>query len=177
MDGHIKVDRAKLYTLPKSSIRIVGAALSEQTAKFVGSFADALITINLPDEQLNNVIAAFKANEGANTKSMILQVHVSYAPDEKQAIKNAMDQWRTNVVPGLVNENIKTVEEFDALFNLIHEEDVKKTVFISSKLNDYVALLKKYQMMGFDEIYVHNVGRNQSEIIEEFGKHVLPALQ
>ena len=108
---------------------------------------------------------------------MILQVHVSYAPDEKQAIKNAMDQWRTNVVPGLVNENIKTVEEFDALFNLIHEEDVKKTVFISSKLNDYVALLKKYQMMGFDEIYVHNVGRNQSEFIEEFGKHVLPALQ
>ncbi len=135
-----------------------------------------MITINLPDEQLKPVVAAFKSNGGAN-KPMILQVHVSYAHDEKQAIENAMDQWRTNVVPGLVNENIKTVEEFDALFDLIHEEDVRKAVFISTKLTDYVALLKKYQSMGFDEIYVHNVGRNQTEFIEDFGKHVLPALQ
>jgi hypothetical protein len=31
--------------------------------------------------------------------------------------------------------------------------------------------------MGFDEIHVHNVGRNQAEFIEAYGAEVLPALR
>ena len=31
--------------------------------------------------------------------------------------------------------------------------------------------------MGFDEIYLHNVGRNQAEFIEVFGREVLPKLR
>ena len=30
--------------------------------------------------------------------------------------------------------------------------------------------------MGFDEIHLHNVGRNQAEFIEAFGREVLPNL-
>ena len=30
--------------------------------------------------------------------------------------------------------------------------------------------------MGFDEIYLHNVGRNQYEFIEAFRREVLPNL-
>jgi hypothetical protein len=30
--------------------------------------------------------------------------------------------------------------------------------------------------MGFDAIYLHNVGRNQEAFIEAFGKHVIPRL-
>ena len=28
--------------------------------------------------------------------------------------------------------------------------------------------------MGFDEIHIHNVGRNQAEFIDVFGREVLP---
>ena len=28
--------------------------------------------------------------------------------------------------------------------------------------------------MGFDEVHLHNVGRNQAEFIEVFGREVLP---
>ena len=31
--------------------------------------------------------------------------------------------------------------------------------------------------MGFDEIYLHNVGRNQLEFIEAFRREVLPNLR
>ncbi len=31
--------------------------------------------------------------------------------------------------------------------------------------------------MGFDEVHLHNVGRNQAEFIEVFGKEVLPELR
>jgi predicted esterase len=31
--------------------------------------------------------------------------------------------------------------------------------------------------MGYDEIHLHNVGRNQAEFIEVFGREVLPNLR
>jgi coenzyme F420-dependent glucose-6-phosphate dehydrogenase len=31
--------------------------------------------------------------------------------------------------------------------------------------------------MGFDEIHLHNVGRNQAEFIDAFGREVLPKLR
>ena len=31
--------------------------------------------------------------------------------------------------------------------------------------------------MGFDEIHLHNVGRNQAEFIDVFGKNVIPNLR
>jgi predicted esterase len=31
--------------------------------------------------------------------------------------------------------------------------------------------------MGFDEIYLHNVGRNQAEFIDTFAEKVLPNLK
>jgi hypothetical protein len=37
-------------------------------------------------------------------------------------------------------------------------------------------LVQHYIDLGFDEIYVHNVGRNQSAFIAAYGKEVIPAL-
>jgi coenzyme F420-dependent glucose-6-phosphate dehydrogenase len=40
-----------------------------------------------------------------------------------------------------------------------------------------VAALQNYVDMGFDGIYLHNVGRNQAEFISVFGEKVLPRLR
>lgn len=50
-DGLVKVYDAKLYTLPGYMPTVVGAALTEQTARWVGSWADAMITTSRPPEQ------------------------------------------------------------------------------------------------------------------------------
>jgi coenzyme F420-dependent glucose-6-phosphate dehydrogenase len=36
--------------------------------------------------------------------------------------------------------------------------------------------VQEFLDLGFDRIYLHNVGRNQAEWIDVFGKDVLPAL-
>jgi hypothetical protein len=41
----------------------------------------------------------------------------------------------------------------------------------------HIANIQHYVDMGFDEIHLHNVGRNQAEFIEVFGAEVLPALR
>jgi hypothetical protein len=50
-------------------------------------------------------------------------------------------------------------------------------MLISADLDEHVAALQGYVEMGFDSIFLHNVGRNQAEFIAAFGKDVLPRLR
>ena len=60
---------------------------------------------------------------------------------------------------------------------LVRPEDFKNRVLMTSDLAAHAAHIQHYVDMGFDEIHLHNVGRNQAEFIEVFGKEVLPQLR
>ena len=47
---------------------------------------------------------------------------------------------------------------------------------ISADPDAHRAEIQRYVDLGFDRIYLHNVGRNQREWIEVFGRDVIPAL-
>jgi alkanesulfonate monooxygenase SsuD/methylene tetrahydromethanopterin reductase-like flavin-dependent oxidoreductase (luciferase family) len=95
--GLVTVDRARLYDVtPESPPPIVGAAVSAQTARWVGGWADGLITINQPREKLEEMISAFREG-GGEGKKLVLQVHLSYAETDEEALEIAYDQWRTNI--------------------------------------------------------------------------------
>ena len=50
--GLIRVDRARLWTLPVTPPSLIGAAVSTETAAWVGGWADGLITVNQDVEAL-----------------------------------------------------------------------------------------------------------------------------
>jgi hypothetical protein len=50
-------------------------------------------------------------------------------------------------------------------------------VLLTPDLDEHVAHLQHYIDLGFGEIYIHNVARNQSEFIEAYGKRVIPNLK
>ena len=60
---------------------------------------------------------------------------------------------------------------------LVRPEDFKNRVLISTDLEVHRAHIQHYVDMGFDEVHLHNVGRNQAEFIEVFGREVLPNLR
>ncbi len=49
-------------------------------------------------------------------------------------------------------------------------------VLISSDPARHVAWLQELVALGFDEVYLHHVGQEQSEWLEVFGGRVLPQL-
>ena len=49
-------------------------------------------------------------------------------------------------------------------------------MLISPDLDEHRANIQQFIDLGFDEIHVHNVGRNQEQFITAFGKHVIPQL-
>ena len=46
----------------------------------------------------------------------------------------------------------------------------------TSNLDLHVEYLQKWIDLGFQEIHVHNVNREQQRFIEAFGEHVVPAI-
>jgi probable non-F420 flavinoid oxidoreductase len=174
--GLVDVDRARLWTLPAQPPPLVGAAVTEQTARWAGGWADGLATIHQPREQLERVVGAFREG-GGEGKPMVLQVHVSWAPSEAEALRLAHHQWRTNVFAPPVCWDVETPEHFDELARHVREEDMHGSVLVSSDPARHVEWIRAAAELGFDEINLHHVGQDQRAFIDAFGEHVLPALR
>jgi len=173
--GHVTVEQAKLYTRPHRPPPIIGAAITAETAEWIGGWADGLITISHPVEEMTEVLDAFRRG-GGEGKPLFLKVQVSYHRDEKMARQGAYEQWRTNIFESTMLTDLRCPEQFDAAAAYVKPEDIDDHVRISSDLAEHVGWLREYLDMGFDHIFVHNVNRDQRQFIEDFGREVLPAL-
>jgi probable non-F420 flavinoid oxidoreductase len=174
--GRVVVDRARLWTLPSEPPQLIGPAVSVETAAWVGDWADGLVTVNQPPDKLERVISAFREN-GGEGKRMAVQVHLSWAPDEDSALEIAHDQWRTNVFAPPLCWDLATVEQFDLAAQHVRPEALRDIVCVSADPARHVEVLRELAELGFDEIYLHHVGRDQERFIDVFGERVLPELR
>lgn len=174
-DGLVKVDRARLWTLPDQPPKLFGAAVSVKTAGWVGEWADGLITINQSPEHLKRMTDAFRAG-GGEGKPIYLQVHLSYARDEQIALDIAHEQWRSNVFAPPVCWDLESPAHFDEASRFVRKDDMRDSVLISSDPAMFVDWLSELAGLGFDGLYLHHVGVEQQEFIETFGERVLPML-
>ncbi len=174
-DGLVTVDRARLWTRPDEPPKLIGAAVSVETARWVGGWADGLITVNQPRDHLRRMIAAFREG-GGEGRPLYLQVHLSYARDEEAALDIAHEQWRSNVFAPPICWDLELLEHFDEAARYVRKEDMRDGVLISSDPQRFVGWLAELAALGFDGIYLHHVGVEQRASIATFGERVLPAL-
>lgn len=173
-DGLVTVDRAKVWTLPTEPTPLIGAACSVETARWCAGWADGLITTNAPLPHLRAMIDAYRGAGGRG--KLHLQVHLSWAPDEDRAGAIAHEQWRSNIFPPPVCWDIDHADTFDVVSEHVGLSAVRGVVNVSSDLGRHTALLADYAGLGFDDIALHHVGRDQEEWIDAFGAKVLPQL-
>lgn len=173
--GLVKVEEATLYTRPATPPNIIGAAVTAETAKWVGSWADGLITVSKPPKELKKVVDAFKEG-GGEGKPMYLKVQLSYADSEKHALQEAHEQWRSNIFPSPVLSDLRTAKQLEEAAMFVREEDMKQYVRISSDPNQHVEWLRQDLDLGFTQLMLHNVNLQQERYIEVFGEKVLPQL-
>lgn len=173
--GLVCIEDAKLYSRPAVSPLIIGAAITAKTAEWLGSWVDGLITTSRPPDQLKAVVEAFRRG-GGNGKPMILKVQLSYDADEATARQGAYDQWRTNVFKSVLLSDLKSPEQFDAAGEFVKPEELDQHVRISADPQQHIEWLQKDIEIGFDELILHNVNREQKQFIEVFGNKVIPEL-
>lgn len=171
--GLVKVEEARLYSLPAVPPLLVGAAITEPTARWLGSWADALITISHPIEKLKAVIDAFKEG-GGEGKPLFLKMQISYDTTKEAALNGAFVQWKTNIFENHLQAELRSPEMFEAASRYLSEEVMYEHVKISPDVNKHIDTIHEYAALGFDEIILHNVNTKQEQFIEVFGEKVLP---
>ena len=176
--GLVVVDRAQLWSLPATPPMLLGAAVSASTARTVASWADGLITVDRPIDELRPVIDAFRSCGGEH-KRVAVQVQLSWAATDAEALEIAHEQWRTNVFSGELAWNLETPAQFDAASEHVRREDLRKHVCVSADLGVHLDWLQQIAALGIDELYLHHVGgaEHQRPFIDAFAEHVLPELR
>lgn len=167
--GFNKYQNAKLYLQLSEIPKIYGAALTEQTAEFVGSFCDGMITTSRPLEELRKMKDAF-VRGGGEGKPLILKAQISYAKTIDEALEGAYNQWKyVSVTPELLG-NLRTPDDFERESDLLTKEDIKKNVKLATDISEIKDWLSEMEEFSFERIILHNVHLNQKIFLQESKK-------
>jgi len=178
---YFTMNKVRLWTLPEQPVPIYIAATGPQTLKWAGRTCDGLITPGASHEKLRGILDTFaagarEAGKDPATMPKLLQLHISWAETYEEALQNALVEW-PNGGMNFPKQDIRSPEDFAAMAKLVRPENFSGRVLISPDLEEHRAHLQGFLDLGFDAIYVHNVGRNQEAWIRAFGEYVLPRLK
>lgn len=91
-------------------------------------------------------------------------------------MRNALREW-PNGGMRFPRSDIRSPYEFDQLARTVRPEDFAGRMVVSADPDVHRADIQRHLDLGFTRIYLHNVGRNQAEFLEVFGRDVLPGLR
>ena len=176
-DESIGVFEARLYDVPERPPLLVGAALTPQTAEWMGGWADALVTAAQDRGAMQDVVDAFRRG-GGEGKPLFLQAVISYDTTDDAATEAAWEQWRMLAFESSVLATLRTPAELEAAGSFVTRDDVREKFRVSSDLARHVQWLEEDFAMGFSRVFLHDVNRaKQRTFIETFAREVLPAVR
>lgn len=167
---HYTVDNARLYSRASEPPPILIAAGGKTGAELAGRIGDGLIAV-APSEQL---VEAFDG-AGGKGKPCCAQVDVCVAKDEAEARRIAHAQWTAPAaIPPRLLPKLRVPEDFQAVAELISEEQVCERVVCSADPDAHLAKIKEFVDAGFDHVHIHQVGGDQETFFRLYENEVLP---
>jgi G6PDH family F420-dependent oxidoreductase len=181
-DGkYFSMERVKLWTLPETPAPILVATAGPVTAEWTGQQCDGIITPGAGLDKLRMLLGKFadgarKAGKDPASMPKMLQLHMSWAETYEEALQNALTEWPNGGMP-FPKQDIRSPEDFAEIAKLVRPENYKNRMLISADLEEHRNYIQQFIDLGFDEIHVHNVGRNQEQFIKVFGEQIIPQLR
>jgi coenzyme F420-dependent glucose-6-phosphate dehydrogenase len=179
--GHYyRMETMRLWTMPSTPPPIYVATAGPITAETTGQVCDGLITVGAPLDKCAMLLercnkGAREAGKDPDTFPKILQLHLSWAETDAEALRNALVEWPNGGMK-FAKQDIRSPHDFAQMAKLVRPEDFEGRMLISADPDAHRREIQRYLDIGFDRVYLHNAGRNQAEWIEVFGREVLPRL-
>ena len=164
--GMVRVDQAKLYSRPARPPLVLAAALTPETARWAGGWADGLITVSGERNRMRETVDAFREG-GGEGKPLCLQVALSYAASDAEAERIAREEWGQAALPSAQLADLRSPEAFARAVRGIDASAIHAAVRISADVQRQVAWLQADAALGFTRIYVHNVNRDHAAFFAE----------
>ena len=173
--GRVTVERARLYSLPEVPPALIGPALTPATAERAAHWADGLVTINADVGAVRSIVAAYR--DAGGTGPLAIQVHVAIAATLDEARAIARDQWRNHALGSPLDQDLPTPEHFDAAGRHVGDAAIEQSAIVTDSVAELVERIRTFESLGFDDVYLHHVGQDQTPFLDLAGSELLPALR
>lgn len=175
-----RMESARLWTMPAVAPPVLVATSGPVTARRAGKVADGIVTVGTSYDRAATLIERFDQGvkeSGRDPAAMlkVLHLRLSWAPTHEEAMANAIDQWPLGAMR-FPKSDIRSPHVFEQIARQVGPEGFDDRMLISEDMQAHRARIQQFADIGFDRIYLHNVGLNQREWIEAFGAEVLPAI-
>lgn len=177
---HFTLETTRLWTMPDTPPLILVATAGPITARRTGRQVDGIITPGAAPKKLEGLLEKFRqgateAGKDPDSMPKVLQLHLSWAATDEDALQNALTEWPNGGMK-FPKQDIRSPFDFEQMASLVRAEDFEGRMLISADPDRHRQEIQRFLDLGFDRIYLHNVGRNQQDWIDVFAKDVLPRL-
>jgi len=167
---HYRVDNARIYSLPDEPPQVYVSGFGPKATDVAARIGDGYISTS-PDADL---VRRFK--DGSGGKPAQAGAKVAYAPTVDEGVGHAHRLWSNSGLPGELAQVLPSPRHFEQASQLVTEEPTRESVVAGPDPQAHLDQVESYREAGYDELYVANMGPHYRDMIEFYGKEILPVL-
>ena len=167
---HYTVENARIYTLPDEVPSIIVAAAGPKAAQLAARIGDGFWGI-APQSEL---LEAYAESGGRGPRYG--QATVCWAETEEAAVETAHRQWPNAGIKGELSQELPTPTHFEQAAQMVEPEDLGESLPLGPDPERHIQSIRKYLDVGYDHVYVHQIGLDQEGFFRFYEREVLPKL-
>ena len=166
---HYNVENARIYTLPDEPPPILISGFGPKATRLAAEIGDGYVNVG-PDAEL---LELFRSSGGGD-KPAHSAFKVCYGDDKAECVKTAHRTWPNEALPGELAQVLPTPAHFEQATQLVTEEMISESMPCGPEPDQYREMFQQFADAGYDEVYVQQIGPNQKQFFDFFGKEILP---
>lgn len=177
---YYRLQRANLYTKPRTKIPLYVAANGPSGAHLAGRYADGLLTSGRTfEERFTDALlpaiekGARDADRDPDEIEKMVHIVTSYDEDFDRAV-DGCKFWNATMVPGIFNAEVYDPREIEKMAESVEREQVVKRRFIVTMEEEAIRKIESYLKLGITEVEFLSTSPDQNKFIEFFGEKVFP---
>ena len=167
---YFTVEDARILDRPEHPIPIVVSAFGENSAELAARVGDGLWLSSLNEE----TITAFGAAGGSGP--IFSQLTLCWGPHKDEAIDLVHRQWPNTGLPGQLNQELRTMLDFEQATELVTPEAVAAEVPCGPDPAPVIEKVIEAKDAGVDHLYFHQIGQDQEGFIAFWKKEIRDAI-
>lgn len=167
---HYEVEHARIYNVPSTPPEIFVSAFGPKALDLASRIGDGYIGTS-PDAHL---VAEFKQRSGGRPAQA--GAKVAFAPTQEEGWEHAHRLWPNAGLPGELAQVLPTPEHFEQATELVTLESTREAVVAGNDPDHHLEQIRSYAEAGYDELYLANMGPYFLDMIDFYGREVLPQL-
>jgi len=168
---YFTVHDAKLFTLPLAPPDILISGFGPKSTELAASVGDGWITVT-PDSGAMKIY-----RDAGGTGRTQCGLKICWAETEKEAKETAHRLWGHEAGGGQLSQDSPLWLQYEGIAQLSSPDDMAKSVPCGPDAAHAAETIAQYVNMGFDEIYIAQIGPDQQGGIHFLAEEVLPLLK